>query len=130
MKPELLSFWVNTQGSCDESKEHSDEERTYEHSDEEHAALAACGSTRKSFGSRRDDCSDEGLLEEEEVVEVDVLIVGCGPVGLTLANALGAHGVRTLAIEQREREVFYSRPSASFLFEISNHVTKLGILYI
>jgi 3-(3-hydroxy-phenyl)propionate hydroxylase len=31
---------------------------------------------------------------------VDVLLVGLGPVGATLANLLGQHGVRTLAIEK------------------------------
>lgn len=30
----------------------------------------------------------------------DVVIVGAGPVGLTLANLLGTHGVRTLVIER------------------------------
>jgi len=35
----------------------------------------------------------------------DVAIVGCGPVGATLANLLGARGVRTLVIE-REAEVY------------------------
>jgi 3-(3-hydroxy-phenyl)propionate hydroxylase len=33
----------------------------------------------------------------------DVVIVGAGPVGLTLANLLGLHGVRTLVIERNER---------------------------
>jgi 3-(3-hydroxy-phenyl)propionate hydroxylase len=33
----------------------------------------------------------------------DVLIVGAGPVGLTLANLLGLQGVRTLVIERNER---------------------------
>lgn len=31
---------------------------------------------------------------------VDVLVVGAGPVGLTLANLLGVHGVRTLVVER------------------------------
>jgi 3-(3-hydroxy-phenyl)propionate hydroxylase len=33
----------------------------------------------------------------------DVLIVGAGPVGLTLANLLGGHGVRTLLVERNDR---------------------------
>ncbi len=39
----------------------------------------------------------------------DVVIVGAGPVGLTLANILGLHGVRTLVIEERERLIDYPR---------------------
>src|SRR5215207_6209411 len=34
-------------------------------------------------------------------LECDVAIVGAGPVGLLLANLLGARGVRTLIIEKR-----------------------------
>jgi 3-(3-hydroxy-phenyl)propionate hydroxylase len=33
---------------------------------------------------------------------VDVIIVGAGPTGLTLANLLGAYGVHTLLVEMRE----------------------------
>ncbi|MGX1811114.1 bifunctional 3-(3-hydroxy-phenyl)propionate/3-hydroxycinnamic acid hydroxylase [Nocardia sp. NPDC055321] len=43
------------------------------------------------------------------VTEVDVLIVGAGPVGLTLANALGGYGVRTLVAEERETLIDYPR---------------------
>ncbi|MCG5434211.1 bifunctional 3-(3-hydroxy-phenyl)propionate/3-hydroxycinnamic acid hydroxylase [Mycobacterium sp. MYCO198283] len=41
--------------------------------------------------------------------EVDVLIVGAGPVGLTLANILGLHGVRTLVAEERPTLIDYPR---------------------
>ena len=34
---------------------------------------------------------------------VDVLVVGAGPVGLTLANLLGVHGVKALVVEKNER---------------------------
>ncbi len=34
------------------------------------------------------------------VVEVDVVVVGCGPVGALAANLLGVRGVRTLVIER------------------------------
>ncbi len=41
--------------------------------------------------------------------EVDVLIVGAGPVGLTLANILGIQGVRTLVVEERDTLIDYPR---------------------
>jgi 3-(3-hydroxy-phenyl)propionate hydroxylase len=40
---------------------------------------------------------------------VDVLIVGAGPVGLTLANILGLRGVRTLIIDERDSLIDYPR---------------------
>ena len=39
----------------------------------------------------------------------DVVIVGAGPVGLTLANILGLHGVRTILVEQRDTLIDYPR---------------------
>jgi 3-(3-hydroxy-phenyl)propionate hydroxylase len=41
--------------------------------------------------------------------EVDVLIVGAGPVGLTLANFLGLQGVNTLIVEERDTLIDYPR---------------------
>lgn len=41
--------------------------------------------------------------------EVDVLIVGAGPVGLTLANILGLQGVRTVILEERDTLIDYPR---------------------
>ena len=40
---------------------------------------------------------------------VDVVIVGAGPVGLTLANILGLHGVRTLVVDERPSLIDYPR---------------------
>jgi 3-(3-hydroxy-phenyl)propionate hydroxylase len=40
---------------------------------------------------------------------VDVLIVGAGPSGLTLANILGLHGVRTVVAEERDTLIDYPR---------------------
>ncbi len=45
----------------------------------------------------------------EHAVDADVLVVGAGPVGLTLANILGLQGVRTLVIEERESLIDYPR---------------------
>jgi 3-(3-hydroxy-phenyl)propionate hydroxylase len=42
-------------------------------------------------------------------VDVDVLVVGAGPVGLTLANILGLQGVRTLVVEERTTLIDYPR---------------------
>lgn len=41
--------------------------------------------------------------------DVDVVIVGAGPVGLTLANSLGLQGVRTLIVEERDALIDYPR---------------------
>lgn len=40
---------------------------------------------------------------------VDVAIIGAGPVGLTIANYLGNIGVRTLVLEQRDTLIDYPR---------------------
>jgi len=42
-------------------------------------------------------------------LSADVVIVGAGPVGLTVANILGLHGVRTLIVEQRDSLIDYPR---------------------
>ncbi|WP_167099641.1 bifunctional 3-(3-hydroxy-phenyl)propionate/3-hydroxycinnamic acid hydroxylase [Mycobacterium sp. DL592] len=41
--------------------------------------------------------------------DVDVAIVGAGPVGLTLANSLGLQGVRTLIVDERDALIDYPR---------------------
>lgn len=41
--------------------------------------------------------------------DTDVLIVGAGPVGLTLANILGLQGIRTLVTEERSTLIDYPR---------------------
>ncbi|RAV02245.1 bifunctional 3-(3-hydroxy-phenyl)propionate/3-hydroxycinnamic acid hydroxylase [Mycolicibacter senuensis] len=47
--------------------------------------------------------------EKSAAVDVDVVIVGAGPVGLTLANILGLQGVRTLVVEDRATLIDYPR---------------------
>jgi 3-(3-hydroxy-phenyl)propionate hydroxylase len=42
-------------------------------------------------------------------VDADVVVVGAGPVGLTLANILGLQGVRTLVVEERATLIDYPR---------------------
>lgn len=42
-------------------------------------------------------------------IDVEVLVVGAGPVGLTLANILGLQGVRTLVVDERDTLIDYPR---------------------
>ncbi len=42
-------------------------------------------------------------------VDVDVVVVGAGPVGLTLANILGLQGIRTLVVDERDSLIDYPR---------------------
>ncbi len=42
-------------------------------------------------------------------MDVDVVVVGAGPVGLTLANILGLQGVSTLVVEERDTLIDYPR---------------------
>ncbi len=48
-------------------------------------------------------------MAANEATDVDVLIVGAGPVGLTLANFLGLQGIRTLVVDERENLIDYPR---------------------
>jgi 3-(3-hydroxy-phenyl)propionate hydroxylase len=46
---------------------------------------------------------------QPKAVDVDVVVVGAGPVGLTLANILGLQGVSTLVVEERDTLIDYPR---------------------
>ena len=46
---------------------------------------------------------------EVQDVDVDVVVIGAGPVGLTLANILGLQGVSTLVVEERDTLIDYPR---------------------
>lgn len=51
----------------------------------------------------------ESSEENGQPIAADVLIVGAGPVGLTLANYLGMHGIRAVVVERRDRLIDYPR---------------------
>jgi 3-(3-hydroxy-phenyl)propionate hydroxylase len=44
-----------------------------------------------------------------KAVDVDVVVVGAGPVGLTLANILGLQGIRTIVVDERDTLIDYPR---------------------
>ncbi|HVJ27764.1 MAG TPA: FAD-dependent monooxygenase, partial [Vicinamibacterales bacterium] len=58
--------------------------------------------------------------------DFDVAIVGCGPVGATLAIALGQQGVRVVAIE-RETSIYHLPRAVCFDGEILRMYQTLGI---
>jgi 3-(3-hydroxy-phenyl)propionate hydroxylase len=49
------------------------------------------------------------MVSDGHAADVDVLVVGAGPVGLTLANLLGLQGVRTLVVDERSTLIDYPR---------------------
>jgi 3-(3-hydroxy-phenyl)propionate hydroxylase len=61
------------------------------------------------------------------MIETDVLIVGLGPVGATLANLLGREGFRVLAVE-RDTQVYPLPRAAHFDAEIMRIWQGLGLL--
>lgn len=48
-------------------------------------------------------------VTEHAAVDIDVIIVGAGPVGLTIANTLGMAGISTLVIERLAQIIDYPR---------------------
>jgi 3-(3-hydroxy-phenyl)propionate hydroxylase len=53
-----------------------------------------------------------GMSKESQTASYDVVIVGLGPTGLTLAHLLGARGVRVLALEREPQ--FYGQARAVY----------------
>src|ERR1700748_2521950 len=49
------------------------------------------------------------MTDSDQNVDVDVVVVGAGPVGLTLANILGLQGVSALVVEERDTLIVYPR---------------------
>ncbi|OBG74368.1 MULTISPECIES: bifunctional 3-(3-hydroxy-phenyl)propionate/3-hydroxycinnamic acid hydroxylase [unclassified Mycobacterium] len=48
-------------------------------------------------------------MSDASEVDTDVLVVGAGPVGLTLANILGLQGIKTVVVEERDTLIDYPR---------------------
>ena len=54
-----------------------------------------------------------GLHARDDVLDIDVAIVGCGPVGALAANLIAASGLRTMIVD-RETEP-HPLPRAAFI---------------
>jgi 3-(3-hydroxy-phenyl)propionate hydroxylase len=68
-----------------------------------------------------------GVAPQQDVslpAEVDVLVVGLGPVGATVANLLGRYGVRTLVIDKATE--IYAAPRAIILDNEGMRVLQLA----
>ena len=59
-------------------------------------------------------------------VDVDVVVVGCGPVGATLGNLLGHHGL-TAAIFERELDVYHLPRASHFDGEVMRVFQSVGL---
>jgi 2-polyprenyl-6-methoxyphenol hydroxylase-like FAD-dependent oxidoreductase len=62
----------------------------------------------------------------DDMTEVDVLIAGAGPVGLSLAIELGQRGIRCLAVERNDR-VGYSPRAKTTNVRTREHLRRWGI---
>jgi 3-(3-hydroxy-phenyl)propionate hydroxylase len=63
---------------------------------------------------------------EEHTSETDVVIVGFGPVGATLANLLGMQGIKTLVLE-REPAIYNLPRAVHFCDEIMRLLQTVGL---
>ena len=68
-------------------------------------------------------------LPEESILSTDVVVIGCGPVGLTLCNEIGQRGVHVIGIEMRPAVIpdsrFFMLSAASMEGLKRNGVSKL-----
>lgn len=48
-------------------------------------------------------------MNDKQRPDADVIVVGAGPVGLTIANTLGLHGVSVLLLERGDALIDYPR---------------------
>ena len=65
-------------------------------------------------------------LPQTETDEVEVAIVGCGPVGAMLANLLGLQGVSTLVLE-REAAIYHLPRAVHFDDEVMRLLQTVGL---
>src|SRR5271166_3399111 len=68
--------------------------------------------------------NDDAL--EAQTDEVEVAIIGCGPVGAMLANLLGLQGVRTLVLE-REAAIYHLPRAVHFDDEVMRLLQTVGL---
>lgn len=67
------------------------------------------------------------IPEGATVWETDVLIVGCGPTGLTLANEVGQRGVDTTIIDMRQHVLPDSR-FFNLMYTTVEGLKKIGVM--
>ena len=48
-------------------------------------------------------------MSENQRLDADVIVVGAGPVGLTIANTLGLHGISVMLLEKGDALIDYPR---------------------
>ncbi len=70
---------------------------------------AGSGKPEAGYGTSGSTQIGSAPVDSGASTDVDVLLVGAGPVGLTLANILGMYGVRTRVVEERPTLIDYPR---------------------
>ena len=67
-----------------------------------------------------------GTATQEQVLETEVAIIGCGPVGAMLANLLGLQGIATLVLE-REAAIYNLPRAMHFDDEVMRLFQTIGL---